>query len=207
MEKDYPGNARSSRRRDEKEEEDRVPRKAVVSGKVRKRKTPVHKRFISAFIPDREEEETLGDYLIMEVAARIREMILNTGMDTLEWRLGGGRGRSRHSSDRTRYRDRGERYRGERGDSRELSRRGRARHDFGELIFESKVEVDAVIDDLYDLLETDEIVTVGDLLELSDYETTPMDRRYGWDDLRGTRAVRMGNGEYLLELPPPIDIR
>lgn len=84
-----------------------------------------------------------------------------------------------------------------------MSRGARARHDFGELVFDTRVEAEEVLDAMFNEISQYDVVTVRALLELCDYETNAVDRRWGWTDIRGTDIVRMRDGSYLLDLRPP----
>lgn len=215
MENEYPGNSRRQRKRDDdddpqtikKDKEEKVVEK-VVSGRVRRRKRPIGKRWAEAFFGVEEGESTWEWVWFDRVLPGIRELLFDAAFDGAERRLFGGSRRSRggrgYSDRRPDY---GSRFRGggrdrDRDEPRQLSRRARARHDFGEMIFETRVEAEEVLDRMYDIVAKFDIVTVADLLELSGYETTHVDRRHGWDDIRGSDVIRLRSGDYLLELPP-----
>lgn len=84
-----------------------------------------------------------------------------------------------------------------------LSQRARARHDFGELIIESRSEAEEVVERMYDLLERYDVVTVADLYELTGLRAGHTDHKWGWDRLSGTKVGRVRGGGYVLELPEP----
>lgn len=83
-----------------------------------------------------------------------------------------------------------------------MSRRARVRHDFDEIVLESRVEAEEVIDRLFDLCSRYGTATVGDLYELTGIQGTHTDQKWGWTDLRGSGVSRVRNG-YLLDLPEP----
>ena len=87
---------------------------------------------------------------------------------------------------------------------RELSRRGRASHDFSEIELDSRGEVEAVIDNLLELISDYGVATISDLYEMVGIPGNFVDRKWGWtnlDDATATR-VRGGNG-YKLNIPRP----
>jgi hypothetical protein len=86
---------------------------------------------------------------------------------------------------------------------RTLSRRSRARHEFDELIIPSRRDAEEVIDRLFELLSRYGSVTVADLYELTGLESNHTDMKWGWTDLRGTKAILTRQGGYLLDLPMP----
>ncbi|MCA1806573.1 MAG: hypothetical protein LC687_01735 [Actinobacteria bacterium] len=83
-----------------------------------------------------------------------------------------------------------------------MSRRGRATHDFDEIILATRVEAEEVIDHLFHLVDKYEMVTVADLYNLVGITGTHVDDKWGWVDLRGANVSRIRNG-YLLDLPKP----
>jgi hypothetical protein len=84
-----------------------------------------------------------------------------------------------------------------------MSRRGRATHNFDEIILPSRVEADEVIDNLFILLEKYEVVTVGDLYDLLGVDRAFTDEKWGWRNLQGAGVTRVRSGGYLLDLPTP----
>ncbi len=83
-----------------------------------------------------------------------------------------------------------------------LSRRGRAQHDFDEIVLQSRAEAEEVIDRMFDILSRFDSVTVADLYELTGIKSNHVDNKWGWTDLQGSSVSRIRNG-YLLDLPAP----
>jgi hypothetical protein len=88
---------------------------------------------------------------------------------------------------------------------RVMSRRARARHDFDEIVLESRAEAEEVIDRLIDLVSQYETATVADLYELVGLAASHTDAKWGWTDVRGAGVSRVRDG-YLLDLPEPIPL-
>jgi len=86
---------------------------------------------------------------------------------------------------------------------RMLSRRSRTRQDFGEIVIASRVEADEVIERMFDILSRYGSVTVADLYELTGIASSHTDYKWGWNELRGAKAVRLRDGNFLLDLPEP----
>ena len=86
--------------------------------------------------------------------------------------------------------------------SRALSRQARARHDFDEIVLDSRTEAEEVIDRLYDIVGRYDSATVADLYELVGLSSSHIDHKWGWTDLRGSGISRIRDG-YLLDLPDP----
>jgi len=108
-------------------------------------------------------------------------------------RPGGG---SYVSYDRYSSRDR-------RDDSRSLSRRARATHNFDEIILDKRVEAEEVINQLFEIVSKYEQASVADLYNLVGISGQFTDENYGWTDLRGAGVTRLTRGGYLLDLPRP----
>jgi hypothetical protein len=69
----------------------------------------------------------------------------------------------------------------------------------------TRVEADTVIHHMYDLLDEYGMVCVGDVMTLVGLTSSPIDQKWGWDDLT-TAKIRRVNGGYVLELPPTIPL-
>jgi hypothetical protein len=83
-----------------------------------------------------------------------------------------------------------------------MSSRGRARHDFKELVMQTRPEAEEVLSSMYRLLETYNVVTVNDFYGICDVTGSFADEKYGWTDLRGSHVIRVRNG-YIVDLPAP----
>lgn len=89
---------------------------------------------------------------------------------------------------------------------RSFSRRGRARHDFGELLIPSGPEAHEVIDQMFEILGRYGQVSVADLLALTGIRPEHTDEKWGWTDLQGATAIRTRNGMFRLALPEPEEL-
>ena len=85
---------------------------------------------------------------------------------------------------------------------RALSRQGRSRHDFDEIVLEARAEAEEVIDRLFEVVSRYGTATVADLYELVGIAGTHTDNKWGWTDLRGAGVSRVRGG-FLLDLPEP----
>jgi hypothetical protein len=86
-----------------------------------------------------------------------------------------------------------------------MSRMARSRHDFDEIVLQSRTEAEEVIDRLFDLVSRYDTATVADLYELVGIQGSHTDHKWGWTDLRGADVSRTRDG-YLLDLPDPIPL-
>lgn len=85
---------------------------------------------------------------------------------------------------------------------RTLSPRSRARHNFDDIVLETRQEAEDVIDRLFDLVGNYGVATVSELYELVGIQATHTDEKWGWQELRGAGVSRVRGG-YLLDLPDP----
>ena len=84
---------------------------------------------------------------------------------------------------------------------REMSRTGRAMHDFSEIILDTRGEAEDVFTRLVDLTESEyRFASVADLYDMVGIESTFADQKYGWSDLSQASVVRVREG-YLIKLP------
>lgn len=201
--KDYPGNSHKSRNASSEE-----PKKIekVIKGSVVTRKKTLSRRFIDIFFGD--DVDSVSSYIMYEVLIpavkdtvfdMIRggtEMLLfgDSKGATRQSRRGNGKAYVRY--DRVSYRDEERR--------RNVSQRNRARHNFDEIILDSYVEAEEVLNILIELIERYDMATVADLYELVGIERTHADEKWGWENLANSKITRVRGSGYLLDLPRPI---
>ena len=80
---------------------------------------------------------------------------------------------------------------------REISPRGRASHDFSELILDSRAEGDMILESLQHLIDQYGHAKVSDMYELAGISGSFADNSWGWYDLRGANIRRSGGGYHL----------
>ena len=209
----YPGNDRKAKASSQPASEPEKPREPldpIVEGGARKRKKPLGKRFVETFTA--EETSNVGSYLFFDVfvpgVKNIVFDLVRDGFERVLWGESSHRSSRRRSASgytsyntmyRERERDRNPDYRNE---TRDISKRGRATHDFGEILIENRGEAEEVIDRLIDLVDKFGLATVSDLYELVGMTPNYTDQKWGWTDLR-VASVQPVRGGYLLDLPRP----
>lgn len=82
------------------------------------------------------------------------------------------------------------------------SKRARATHDFGEILVKTRLEGEAVVDQLFEIVSKYDVATVADLYDLVGLSPTFTDEKWGWTDLRGSNVRRVRKG-FSIELPSP----
>lgn len=198
---EYPSNNHKKKKVDVKPEK-KVER--VTSGKVVKQKKSLGKKFTETFLGD--NIESVSSYIIYDVIIpAAKNMVSDTVSNGIEMLLFGQTRGSRTRRDRDKsyvsysnyYNDR------DRDKPRQVSQRNRARHNFDDIILESRGEAEEVLSHLVDLTEDYGMASVADLYDLVGVTSNFTDNKYGWDNLASGRVVPVRGG-YLLELPRPI---
>ena len=89
----------------------------------------------------------------------------------------------------------------QRDEDRHINRK-RDRHDFDDIILESRAEANDVLDSLYELVSSYGYATVADLYELVGIKATYTDENWGWTELHST-AVRKVRRGFIIDIPRP----
>jgi hypothetical protein len=190
----------------------------VVQGEVVRRKKPLGKRFIETFLGG--DTQNVWEYVTHDVMIpAAKDMFADAVSQGVERMIfGEARSRSRrtgrrpHDGPYTNYQkyssSRRQRFGPDPRDrepSPQMSRRGRASHDFDEIILATRVEAEEVIDRMFDLVSKFETATVADLYDLVGIQQSYTDDKWGWYELPGAGVARVQNG-YLLDLPRPVPL-
>ena len=98
------------------------------------------------------------------------------------------------------------RRRGDRDDDRRREPRTfRRSSDLLEIIIDTRVEANEVVDNMFETLSKYDMVTMRDLLSMVGKPHNPVDEDWGWTDLRGARIHKVRGG-YLIDLPRPEEL-
>lgn len=202
----YPPNSEASKKEVPREDKNI---KRVTSKEPIRRKKPLRKQFQETFVKG--TAKNAAQYVVFDVLIpAARDMLAEAGSQGIE-RLIYGETRRRTPtpppSGPTGVVNYGGHFRspyrmGPSGPQRAMSRMARVRHDFDEIVLESRMEAEEVIDRLFEVVSQYGTATVADLYELVGIASTHTDNKWGWSDLRGTGVSRVRGG-YLLDLPEP----
>jgi len=212
MEPDFPPNSEASKRVEAEKEH----LEQITKGQARKRKKPLRKKFAEVFIAG--SASTAIGYAVWEVllpAAKDTVVeVITQGVERLFFGDSRRRGATPPQAGPTGYVAYNRYSTGPMVASavnrmssgqRALSRQARARHDFDEILLESRTDAEEVIDRLFELVSRYESATVADLYELVGLAASHTDHKWGWTDLRGAGVSRARDG-FLLDLPEPIPL-
>jgi hypothetical protein len=203
----FPSNSHREKEETKKEETKKVNK--VVTGVVVQRKKSLGKKFVETFIG--EDINNVGAYILYDVlipaAKDTIADIVKGGIEMLLFpsekrnnrtrREGGKSYVSYNNFSSSRDRDRRE-------ERRTISQQGRARHNFDEIILESRGDAEEVLNCLVDLTIDYGQATVADLYDAVGMTGNFTDNKYGWTDLSSASASRTRNGGYVLNLPKPV---
>jgi hypothetical protein len=201
---EFPPNSEASRR--ERKEDKGIER--VTSGEVIRKKKSLRRKFKETFIAG--DAKSVLQYVVLDVALpAARELvaeIINAGTEKILFGESRRRGSRYPQSGSAGYIAYNRMTQGPTSRltsaQRVLSRQGRARHNFDEVVLESRTEAEEVIDRLFELVSQYGGASVEDLYELLGLTASHTDHKWGWTDLHGSGVSRVRDG-YLLDLPEP----
>lgn len=203
---DYPPNSKTKVSDSPKKE----PITRVTSADPVRRKKSLGKQFRETFVGG--DAKTALHYVMFGVLLpAAKDALVEAGSAGIEKLIFGEtrkRGARNPASSATGYISYNQNYRANMSDrppmpSRNMSKRARSRHDFDEIVLDSRSEAEEVIDRLFDLVSRYDSATVADLYELCGLSSSHTDHKWGWTDLRGATVSRLRNSGYLLDLPEP----
>lgn len=198
----FPGNSKSPKKTERKQ----LTR--VTTSDPVQRKTPLGKKIASTFAGD--DAKSVGIYILFDVVIpAVKAMMSDAASQGIDRLLFGDvRNRNRGGS-RTDY---NKIYNGgttvrygrspEETPRRAMSQRGRATHDFDEIVLESRGEAEEVLDILQSSIDQYDTATVSDLYALVGITGSFTDDKWGWTNLIDASVSHVREG-YLLNLPKP----
>lgn len=208
----YPANSHKSRDKKVAPEakEDRKVEK-VVTGAVVQRKKPLGRKMAETFFADNLHNVTQFIFFDVLVPAAKNMVVdsVNQGLERMvmgeSYRRGGSSGSRSSGGRHTSYQKMYSPNREDRSSNqRSMTSRGRATHDFDEIVLETRGEAENVIDTLSDLIRDYDSATVSDLYEMVGITGNFTDDKWGWVDVRSLGNVVRVSGGYLLDLSKPV---
>lgn len=200
---DFPSNSEASKKGPI---EDKNVERVTSGDAIRKKKT-LRKQFSETFVAG--DLKSAIRYVVMDVLLpAAKDMIVEAGSQGIEKLIFGDsrrRGSTHPQSGPTghiQYNRFSMSQSRQSSSQRAMSRQARSQHNFDEIVLESRVEAEEVIDRLFDLVGRYESATVADLYELVGLPSNHTDHKWGWTDVRGSGVSRIRAG-YLLDLPDP----
>lgn len=206
MFEEYPSNSFKSK---EEAKEQSSPEKKkiekVVTGKV-VRKNEIRK-LTDVFIS--EDVHNVKSYILMDVLVpAIKDAIEDIVTNGIRMMLRGDTAarKSSHGAAKVSYRDY---YDGDRFERRRSSTSDHTpvRHSYDDIVLQSRGDAERVLEQMRDIIEMYQVVSVADFFELVDLEKESKftDNKYGWTNIRNADVVRVRHG-YVIKLPKPVPI-
>lgn len=199
---DYASNSVKSKK-DESGGSNRPEIKQIASATVRKK--GLGAKFKDTFAGD--SAESVGQYILFDILVpRIKDLLFETFTGGLERSLFGSstrssRGRRSSLVDKTDYRGISSSNRERERAERDISPRGRANHNFEEILIPTRGEAEQVRDTLLALVDQYDSATVADLYSAVGISTDHTDLKFGWTDLSEMTISPARGGGYILEMP------
>jgi len=192
----YPGN---SKKRPAARKND-TPVKAIVTGRVTRKKQPLGKKFKESFFNT--DGVQIGDYILNDVLLPgAKQIVYDIVMNGLGLSLFGqtmSHTTKRHggSSGLTNYRSASNKS----PQQRTISNRAKATHSFDDILIDDKFEAEGVLEMMAVLIDEYDQCTVADLYSMVSITSTHADKKYGWTNISSAYVKRDIQG-YILILP------
>lgn len=171
--------------------------KKVTTGTVKVRKKSTASKLLEEVLPG--DKNSIKDYVFMDVIIpSIKKALSDVIIDSVNMMFYGDVKRGKSSSSRgeyVSYRD---------YSSRDYYRRRRTPRDIDDVIFESQAEAEDVLNEMDEVLETYEFVSVADYYEIAGVSGsgTHTNNRYGWSSLQTADIIRVRDG-WTIKMPRP----
>ena len=198
MSENYPGNSNQAK-------EDKTVAKPkvekVISGTAIEKKETLGSRIRKSFAGD--DSQSVGQYILFDVMIPAAKSMISDAVSGGIERLlfGTVRPAGRNAPRQGGYTSYGSVSSATPQTNRPaISARGRANHDFNEIVLETSAEAENVIQTLLNLVEDYGFASVADLYSAVGITGSYTDEKWGWSNLNGATYRRIRNG-YLLELP------
>lgn len=210
-----PGN--SHRAREEEARNTKPEVKKVVEGKVVVRRKSIWRRMTENLFVNR--FDVVVDHVIGEVIVpALKLTVVDAGTSLLDRMILGEGGRvmgARASSllgqsigtygQQTNYNKIGNQIPGAQQHVPNITSQGRTSHNISEVVLPTRLDAEAVIDNMFRRCSDYNSVTVADFYELCGITPNWTDDKFGWTDIRGAGVLRVGGG-FIVNLPRPIPL-
>lgn len=202
---DYQGNTNKSKELPADKTQEKKIEKAELTAKVISRKKPLGIRIKEVFFGG--EIDSAARYIAAEVLLpALRNAVVEATSKGIERVVYGDSGypRTRASQEyrpRVTYNTPINRSGPRANLPDQASRPARNRHDDTEMIFTSRSDADLVLERLCDVVDQFQVASIADLNEIVGLPTTPVDNKWGWDNVRFAE-IRQTRDGFVLNLPP-----
>lgn len=173
--------------------------KKVISGTATRRKNEVRK-LTDIFV--HEDISNVKTYVFMDILVpAIKKAISDIVTDGVDMILFGGT--TNHNKKGNTINGSYKNYVSFSSNNRDTRDRGYSRdgYSYDDIRYETRGEAEAVLNQMDDILDQYQEVTVLDYYDLSGVTGNFTDNKYGWTDLRSASVERLRGGGYIIKLP------
>lgn len=170
--------------------------KVITGGVTQRRKSGIDKLgsiFLAGDVED-VKEYIIEDVLIPTIKRAFYDIICN-GMGMM---LGERNPNKGNQSSRVSYRSYYDRP--DERKSRNNSNQSRLNYGYKDLIFDNRGDAEVVLEQMFELLDRYDAVSIADLFDLAGESSNYTDNKYGWTNLEDAR-VQPVRGGYIIQLP------
>ena len=174
---------------------------SVVSGNVSMRKKTTLKKVADIFF--QKDINDVKPYLIMDVLIpEMRDALYNLVLNGLDMMLYDGK-RTRKSSSNTMRVNYSAKYNNQTSipETSNSSPRTKSGLNFDDVVFDDRMDAEEVLNQMLNIIEQYDSVSVADFCELAGIPGEYTDRKYGWTSLGAAEVKRISGGGYVLKLP------
>lgn len=202
----YPDNSYTKKISDEKKTSSEKKLKSVVQGSTKLKKRGEMRKVADVLVS--EDITNVKTYILMDVLVpAVKKAISDIVTNGIDMILYGEAGRNRRRENGTRVSYRSYYDDANRGGGRSYASVSRNVVDYDDVLFDSRPDADAVLDQMVEIIQNFGKVSIGDLYDLAHIPTTNYTlNNYGWRELTGCRSVRVQDG-YILKLPRPVSLK
>jgi hypothetical protein len=207
----YPSNSRRAREQASPPPETEKKVESVVTGEVVQRKRGFMRQFAEDLLPDDGLSGAVKSFIAEQLANATKGFIGDTvdnftvairdGFHRALWGTVRRPGPSGPGTTYTNYNRVSVAYR-QQPSYNTISKKARERHDFDDVILQTRGEAEEVLDGLKELIDVYNSANVGDFYSLLGITPEFTENGWGWYDL-GAASIRHVRGGYLISLPQP----
>lgn len=195
----YPSNSHASKRLQQEDASKEKHVKKVIKGTAKVKKKGEIRKAADSFIT--EDIRSVGSYVLIDVIVpAIKNTIVNVVKDGIEMIFFGEARRSDRKApgsyvSYSRYSD-------PRDTRRREELRSASRFDYDDIIFETRGDAEAVLDEMGNMIEQYDFVSIGDMYDIAELTPPPYtSTKYGWTSIRYAEIKRTRDGCYIIDMP------
>lgn len=172
---------------------------SVVNGNVSMRKKTSLRKVADIFF--QRDINDVKTYLLTDVLIpEIRDAIYNLAMNGLDMMLYDGKRTHKTSSNPMRI-NYGAKFNQPTRPESSSSPRTKSGLNFDDVIFDDRMDAEEVLNQMLNIIEQYDSVSVADFCELAGIPSEYPERKYGWTSLGAAEVKRISGGGYILKLP------